>query len=116
MRGGDGPSRSFDGGRRRGDGIGPRDGGGRAFRGDRDGGARAYRGDRGRGDRDGRRGGRHHDRGFIRRHGHRYSWGPGIGFWFYDGYYYGDCDWLRRRAIVTGSRYWWRRYYLCIDW
>jgi hypothetical protein len=26
---------------------------------------------------------------------------------------YRSCEWLRRRAIITGSRYWWRRYYLC---
>jgi len=24
-----------------------------------------------------------------------------------------SCRWLRHRAIVTGSRYWWRRYYQC---
>jgi hypothetical protein len=54
----------------------------------------------------------------IRRYGRRYAWGPGISFWFYDGYYYGDCEWLRRRAVVTGSRYWWRRYRQCryYDW
>jgi hypothetical protein len=53
------------------------------------------------------------DRRRIRRFGRHHRWGPGISFWFYDGYYYGDCNWLRRRAIVTGSRYWWRRYRLC---
>jgi len=26
------------------------------------------------------------------------------------------CSWLRRRAILTGSRYWWRRYYRCRYW
>ena len=26
---------------------------------------------------------------------------------------YRSCEWLRRRAIITGSRYWWRRYYRC---
>lgn len=49
-------------------------------------------------------------------HGHhrgaRFSWGGPV-FWFYDGYYHGDCGWLHRRAIATGSRYWWRRYRLC---
>jgi hypothetical protein len=25
------------------------------------------------------------------------------------------CDWLYRRAIVTGSPYWWNRYYACRD-
>jgi hypothetical protein len=29
-------------------------------------------------------------------------------------YYYGDCDWLRRRALATGSGYWWDRYYACV--
>ena len=30
------------------------------------------------------------------------------------GYGYGDdCYWLRRRALYTGSPYWWRRYYAC---
>ena len=29
-------------------------------------------------------------------------------------YAYGDgCYWLRRRALYTGSPYWWRRYYAC---
>ncbi len=52
----------------------------------------------------------HRDR--IRR-GHRYAWGPGISFYLSDGYYYGDCGWLKRRAIETGSRVWWRRYERC---
>jgi hypothetical protein len=31
-------------------------------------------------------------------------------------YYYGrrHCRWLRYRAIVTGSRYWWWRYWRCV--
>jgi hypothetical protein len=49
----------------------------------------------------------------VYRRGTRYSWGPGVEFWFYNGYYYGDCSWLRRRAVETGSQYWWRRYRLC---
>jgi hypothetical protein len=28
-------------------------------------------------------------------------------------YGHGRCAWLRHRAIVTGSRYWWRRYWRC---
>ena len=29
-------------------------------------------------------------------------------------YYYDDgCYWLRRRALYTGSPYWWHRYYAC---
>ncbi|MBS0240866.1 MAG: hypothetical protein JSS20_01730 [Proteobacteria bacterium] len=55
-----------------------------------------------------------HDRGFIRSHGRRYGWGPG--FWFYDGFYWGDCNWLYRRAIETGSDYWWDRYQQCRYW
>jgi hypothetical protein len=47
------------------------------------------------------------------RRGTRYLWAPGFAFYLYDGYYYGDCDWLRRRAIATGSRIWWERYRRC---
>jgi len=34
----------------------------------------------------------------------------------YGGYYgyYGECDWLRRRALATGSPYWWNRYNACV--
>lgn len=49
------------------------------------------------------------------RRGHRYYWGSGVGFYFSDGYYYGDCRWLKRRAIVTGNPMWWERYELCRD-
>jgi hypothetical protein len=52
----------------------------------------------------------------VERRGHhrgtRYLWG-GLPFYFYDGYYHGDCGWLRRRAEATGSRYWWIRYRQC---
>lgn len=51
--------------------------------------------------------------GGDRRRGVRYSWGPGAEFFFYDGYYHGDCSWLRRKANATGSRYWWQRYRQC---
>ncbi len=64
-------------------------------------------------------GGRHHFRGGMHRHRfHRHwggprlrfrSWGPAIGI--YGGY--GGCGWLHRRAIYTGSAYWWRRYNAC---
>ncbi len=30
------------------------------------------------------------------------------------GYGYGNCAWLRRQALITGSSYWWNRYYACI--
>ncbi len=46
--------------------------------------------------------------------GVRYMWG-GLPFMFYDGYYHGDCSWLRRKARETGSSYWWRRYRQCRD-
>ncbi len=26
---------------------------------------------------------------------------------------YTGCEWMRRRAIATGSAYWWRRYRVC---
>lgn len=35
---------------------------------------------------------------------------------YYYGYGYGSgCGWLRHRALETGSRYWWSRYYDCIN-
>ena len=34
-------------------------------------------------------------------------------FYGYSGY--SSCDWLYRRAINTGSPYWWDRYYACRD-
>jgi hypothetical protein len=56
---------------------------------------------------------RHH-----RWHGHRHHGGRHrhTGFRFYVGprhYYGGGCAWLRHRAAVTGSSYWWRRYRAC---
>lgn len=58
-----------------------------------------------------RMGGHHHHHGGFRRGGGIYFGGP----FFYDSYSYGysDCGWLRRRALDTGSRYWWRRYRDC---
>ena len=35
---------------------------------------------------------------------------------YYSYYDYDDCEWLRYRAIRTGSSYWWRRYRLYVDW
>jgi len=59
--------------------------------------------------------GRHH-------HHPRHHRGPYRGFYYGGGvpYYYGyggydDCGWLRRRALATGSPYWWSRYYACIE-
>jgi hypothetical protein len=80
---------SFDGGRRGGDGP-------------------SARGDRGpRGTYSGRG-----DRRADRRHRHR---GGSVGVYIGDGYGYSDCGWLRRKAIRTGSSYWWNRYEDCID-
>ena len=58
-----------------------------------------------------RRAGGDRDNGHHR--GTRYAWGDGYVFWFYDGYYHGDCAWLRRKAAETGSSYWLRRYRQC---
>jgi hypothetical protein len=36
----------------------------------------------------------------------------------YGAYYYGygdGCYWLKRRAINSGSGYWWNRYYSCVN-
>ena len=54
---------------------------------------------------------------FRHRHGNRFFVGlPFYGYGYYDyDYGYGGCGWLYRRAIYTGSPYWWRRYELCIS-
>jgi|CeladaMinimDraft_18_1061708.scaffolds.fasta_scaffold00001_498 hypothetical protein len=44
-------------------------------------------------------------------------WRPGYiwsGVWIAPGIYYAECEWLRRRAYLTGSPYWWRRYRACV--
>ncbi len=52
------------------------------------------------------------------RHKHRHRvWHNGAWVWVYgpDVHAYGDdCWWLLRRAQITGSPYWWRRYHDCI--
>lgn len=45
--------------------------------------------------------------------GTRFYWGPGAEFYFFDGFYHGDCSWLRRKAAQTGSNYWRLRYRQC---
>jgi len=72
-------------------------------------------------------GGHHHGGGFSGGGKHHHGGGGGYyGGWYpYYGYYapyyaypyYDDdeCAWLYRKARRTGSRYWWRRYYQCID-
>lgn len=136
MRSGSGETRSFggDGGSGsksrdtsqsrefRGDGDKDRGSSNRRVQGDNNDGKRDRNAQRDRGDGNhdsyNKRDSRHRDRG-DRRHFHRgkrHVWGPGIEFWFYDGHYYGDCEWLRERATDTGSGYWWTRYQLCRDW
>ncbi len=44
--------------------------------------------------------------------GSRIIIGPSYGYRYGHGYGRG-CHWLKRKAIVTGSRYWWRRYNQC---
>lgn len=51
-----------------------------------------------------------------------YPYAYGYGFGAYPYHYfddfdddYTDCEPLRRRAQATGKRYWWNRYYACID-
>ena len=53
---------------------------------------------------------RGHMRGHLRRHygGRGFDAGPRFG-------YGADCGWLRRRALDTGSRYWWRQYRACMQ-
>jgi hypothetical protein len=102
----------MSGGGGRGHGMSMGGGRGGSFgRGD-GGGGRIDRGGRG-GRHFGFRDGRHHRDGrvgvFI---------GSGFGYdgYGYDGYYYDDdysCAWLYRRAVYTGSSYWWRRYRDC---
>jgi hypothetical protein len=79
------------------------------------------RGERRRGgDDDGRRRVFRHDDGDrreFRRHHRRDDRDRWFGFgrpYYYGDY--GDCGWLRRRAIETGSSYWWRRYRDCRGW
>jgi hypothetical protein len=38
----------------------------------------------------------------------------GYPYYYGDYGYYNDCYWLRRQAIITGSRYWWARYEGCL--
>ena len=51
-------------------------------------------------------------------HHHFHNRFVGVGFWpgYYDyGYGYGGCGSLYHRAVVTGSPYWWDRYYACAN-
>src|SRR3990170_5332679 len=54
--------------------------------------------------------GNFHRRGHFRHRGHfrrNFFWGGPV---VIHRSYGRDCYWLKRRAINTGSRYWWRRY------
>jgi len=48
-------------------------------------------------------------------HGHFRGFGFAPSYGYYDDGYDYSCAYYRRRALATGSRYWWRRYYDCID-
>jgi len=50
------------------------------------------------------------------RHFRRRFYAPFAYYGVYPRYYNsGPCGWLRRRALRTGSRYWWRRYHRCLS-
>ncbi len=56
----------------------------------------------------------------IHRHrfGRRFGTGiiVGVPLGVYGAYAYSSsCDWLYRKAVITGSRYWWYRYEACLD-
>ena len=104
------------GGFRRGRGMGRRSFGGR--RGARVRGYRRGRVARGRGIRRGRVAGyrrygkrRYRGRRYRRLRRYYYGYAPYV----VGAYYRGPCTWLRRRAYLTGSPYWWSRYYSCRD-
>ena len=65
-------------------------------------------------------GGNWHGGKWKGKHGHKhrrfhagYWWYAPVGLYGYN-YGYGDCEWLRDRALLSGSSYWWRRYNDCI--
>ena len=61
-----------------------------------------------------------HSGGPVHFRAHRFrhsSFAPIYAYSYYNSSYYdNDCYWLKRRAINTGSPYWWRRYRACRDW
>lgn len=52
---------------------------------------------------------------FRRFHGRRVFFAAGYPYYDYDygDYGYGGCGYLYRRAVATGSSYWWHRYRAC---
>jgi hypothetical protein len=108
--------------RRGGRGMGRRGGiGRRSFGGRRGARVRGYRRGRvarGRGIRRGRVAGyrrygkrRYRGRRYRKLRRYYYGYAPYVA----GAYYGGPCTWLRRRAYLTGSPYWWSRYYSCRD-
>lgn len=66
------------------------------------------------------RGGPRHFSGGHVRHRRFGRIGPGIvlgvPFAAYGAYSYtATCDWLHRKAVITGSPYWWYRFEACLD-
>ena len=56
-----------------------------------------------------------HNHNFDHHHGRHFGrFGPDIFVYGGGDYGYGDCGWLRRQAVITGSPYWWRRYQDCL--
>jgi len=54
------------------------------------------------------------DRRHVRRFRHGRSFGY-VPYGYYDDTYaYGGCGYYYRRAVATGSSYWWNRYYNCV--
>ena len=47
-------------------------------------------------------------------HNRRFFVGNSFFFGGYPYYGYGNCYWLKRRAIIIGSPYWWSRYEDCV--
>jgi hypothetical protein len=56
---------------------------------------------------------RHKFHGFHRHRFHRH-FHVGVPL-VYGAYYGSSCYWLRRKALHTGSGYWWNRYYDCLN-
>ena len=106
-RGGDGGRQALKGGDY--DGGGPK--GGHVSRGDRDGKGSDRHAGGGDWKGDGKGGGKHHHGKHAKNFRH---YGPDIFVYGGGGYGYGDCGWLRRQAVITGSPYWWQRYQECL--
>ncbi len=52
---------------------------------------------------------------FRHRHVRRAFVGVPLAYGAYAYSYGSGCRWLRYRALETGSRYWWSRYYACVN-